>query len=118
MCLGGVEMATEVFCWGYTAWRSQRHAGYEVCGFIDGREFHAVRETADAAERAFCRAAWRAWLLGKARVLCGLQRRSTAPISSADTYYNVRVAMIVSVLLRESYNLVRRRICAVARWRC
>jgi hypothetical protein len=66
-------MATEIFCWGYTGWRSQRRAGYEVSGFIDGYEFYAVKKTADAAERAFCRAARRAWMRRKVRVAWGLR---------------------------------------------
>jgi hypothetical protein len=109
-------MATEVFCWGYTAWRSQRRDGCEVSGFIDGYEFYAVKNTVDAAERAFCRAARRAWLRRKVRVACGLPARATAQISSADTYHDVRLRMILSIVLRESSNYVRRRIFAVGRW--
>jgi len=44
-------MATEIFSWGYTAFRSQRRDSYEVSGFIDGYEFYAVKKTAEAAER-------------------------------------------------------------------
>ncbi|AQV96401.1 hypothetical protein BJN34_21265 [Cupriavidus necator] len=109
-------MATEVFCWGYTAWRTQRRAGYEVSGFIDGYEFNVIEKTADAAERAFCRVARKAWLRRNVRVACGLPPRKTAQLSAADTYQDVALTVVLSALLSESAKSVCRRIGAVARW--
>ena len=82
-------MATEIFAWGYTGWRTQRSYGFEVSGFIDGNELTVVSRTAEEAERLFCRAARRAWLCRTARAALGLPRRTTPPVSTADTYYPV-----------------------------
>lgn len=109
-------MATEVFCWGYTAWRSQRPTGYEVSGIIDGHDFYVIRETADAAERAFCRVARRAWLLRKVRMATGLHARKTPQLSAADTYQDVALTVVLSALLSESAKSVCRRICSIGRW--
>lgn len=94
-------MATEVFCWGYTAWRTRRVGGYEVSGFIDGRECTVVSESAEAAESIFCRAARRAWLRRKVRVVLGLPGRTTLRVSSAASYYPVSLLLISRVASRE-----------------
>ena len=65
-------MATEIFAWGYTGWRTQRPHGFEVSGDIDGNDFTVVSGTARDAERLFCRAARSAWFRRKARIACVL----------------------------------------------
>ena len=93
-------MATEIFAWGYTAWRTQRVNGYEVSGFIDGNEFTVVSRIAEEVERLFCRAARGAWMRRSARDFCGLPARTTPRVSSADTYCPVSLGLIVRVIAR------------------
>lgn len=93
-------MASEIFSWGYTAWRSQRPNGFEVCGFVDGREVSVLSDTPDSAERQFCRAARSAWLRRKLRRLCGLPARESVPLSSADTYQDVSLARMLAAILK------------------
>ncbi|WER49965.1 hypothetical protein CupriaWKF_22950 [Cupriavidus sp. WKF15] len=94
-------MATEIFAWGYTGWRTKRADGFELTGFIDGNEFTVVSATAEEAERLFCRAARRAWLRRTARAAIGLPGRITPRVSSADTYYAVSLPLVVRVATKE-----------------
>jgi hypothetical protein len=106
--LGGKRMATEIFSCGYTAWRTQRPNGYEVSGYLDGREFDVITESPERAERAFRRAARRAWLRRKLRTLRGLPARELAPLSSADTYHDVSLGLIFRALLSGIAKRMRR----------
>lgn len=101
-------MATEVFARGYTAWRTQRPAGYGVAGYLDGREVIVVKGTADDAERLFRRAARRAWLRRKVRVAIGLPARTTPRVSSADTYADFSLTLLARVAAREVLRQLRR----------
>lgn len=101
-------MATEVFAWGYTGWRTQRADGFELRAFIDGNEFTVVKETADEAERLFCRAARKAWLRRNARLACGLPARTSSRVSSADSYSPVSPLLIVRVAARELGSAISR----------
>jgi len=101
-------MATEIFSWGYTAWRTQRPGGYEVSGYVDGHKFDVVMETREGAERAFCRAARRAWLRRKVRVMQGLVARESAPLSPADTYHDASLKVILVATLNEIGKRIRR----------
>lgn len=69
----------------------QRPSGYSLSGHIDGHEFEIVTDTPQRAERAFTRAARRAWLRRKLPVLRGLPARELEPVSAADTYHDVSV---------------------------
>lgn len=82
-------MATELFAWGYTAWRSQRPDGYEVVGYVDGEEIHVTLDTPDDAERQFCYIARRAWARRKLGNIGALPACERQLKSSADTYYDV-----------------------------
>lgn len=82
-------MATEVFAWGYVAWLTQRPSGYSLSGYIDGHEFEITTDTSREAERAFARAARRAWARRKLRVIRGLPAREEEPVDTADTYHEV-----------------------------
>ena len=99
-------MATEIFAWGYTGWRTQRADGFALTGFIDGNEITVVSRTAEEAERLFCRAARRAWLRRTVRAAVGLPRRTTPPVSTADTYHPVSFRVMARELRR-----------AIFRWR-
>lgn len=103
-------MVTEVFAWGYTAWRTQRPAGYEMAGYLDGREVIVVKGTADDAERLFRRAARRAWLRRKVRVAFGLPARTTPRVSSADTYADFSLLLLARVAAKELGRAVLRQL--------
>ncbi|RQG99136.1 hypothetical protein [Paraburkholderia dinghuensis] len=91
-------MATELVSWGYTAWLTQRPIGYELSGYVEGREFAVVADTPEHAEREFSRAARRAWLRRKLRRIRGLPVREMPPVSTADTYHEISlVELIVAV---------------------
>lgn len=102
-------MASEVFAWGYTGWRTQRAGGFELSGFIDGNEFTVVSRTAAEAERLFCRAARRAWLVRNTRAACGLPARTHPPVSSGDSYYPVSLSLMVRTTVRVLRHAVFRR---------
>jgi len=103
-------MATELFCWGYTAWASGRgHGWYEVAGYIDGSDFY-VLGSRSAAERAFCRAAFRAWVRRRLRAAVGLAPRKGHPTDPADTYHDVTLLMVARTFLQQlAIKLKRRR---------
>lgn len=91
-------MATEIACWGYTAWRTQRATGYEVSGYVDGTEFCIVSADPNEAERCFCVAARRAWLRQQVRKMRGLPARVVPPVSRADTYHEITLRMLLRAL--------------------
>lgn len=103
-------MATELFCWGYTGWMSGRGDGrYEVAGYIDGNDFY-VLDSRSAAERAFCRAAFRAWARRRLRSAVGLAPRRGYPTDPADTYHDFPLMMAARAFLHQiAIKLKRRR---------
>jgi len=103
-------MATEIFCWGYTAWRSQRRDSYEVSGYIDGYEFYAVKKTAEAAERAFCHAAFRGWTRRQFRSAVGLSPRHGRQADPADSYHPVSVWTVAGAFLHQFSKSLSRRL--------
>jgi hypothetical protein len=93
-------MATEVFAWGYVAWLTRRPEGYSLSGYIDGQEFDIVTDTPRQAERAFTRAARKAWLCRRSRVLRGLPAREGEPQGTADAYREVSLTAIAIATLK------------------
>jgi len=100
-------MATEVFAWGYIGWLTRRPEGYSLSGYIDGQEFEIVTDTPQQAEHAFTRAARRAWLCRRSRVLRGLPARQREPVGTADTYQEVSLGAIVVAALKAMIKRVR-----------
>lgn len=92
-------MATEIFAWGYTAWLTQRPSGYELSGYIDGRDFYVFADTPRDVEKAFYRAARRAWLRRSLRVLRGLPAHDSRPVGAADTYHEITIATVVLAIV-------------------
>jgi hypothetical protein len=93
-------MATEVFAWGYTGWMTQRPSGFLLSAYIDGNEFEIIADTAQQAERPFIRAARCAWLRRKIRISRGLPARDREPASSADTYHEVSLKVVVVAVIK------------------
>jgi len=102
-------MATELFCWGYTAYLSGTEGAYCAAGYIDGKRYVVVKETHGAAERAFCRAAVRGWMRRRLRSAIGLTPRKGHSTDSADTYVDVTTVIIAKALLHEIAKILNPR---------
>jgi hypothetical protein len=99
---------TEVFAWGYVASITQRPSGHLLSGYIDGHEFEFIADAPQQAENAFARAARRAWLRRKFRVLRGLPARELEQASSADIYHDVCLRALMVAILAALVKRLRR----------
>ena len=101
-------MATEVFSWGYVAWLTQPPSGYSLSRYIDGQEFEITPDTPQEAERAFARAARRAWARRNFWVFRGLPAHEGEPVGAADTYHDVTIRSVVVAIMKALATRVRR----------
>lgn len=91
---------TEIFSWGYIGWLTRRTEGYELSGYFDGEEFSVIAVTPAQATRMFSRAARRAYLRRRIRVLQGLPARKAEAVSSADVHYEIAFGMVAVRLVQ------------------